>query len=181
MTSINRRDFSLRLVSLFSTLGFAGTAFGRAALTNATAADEVTHGAETIHQEIDFKANRKRVYSALTNTKEFNKVIQFSAAGMSLGNAPIDMSPAVGGTFSVFGGHIIGRHIELVADQRIVQAWRVVDWKPGVYSIALFQLNDQGSGARLIFDHTGFPQGQGQHLAEGWTSNYWEPLQKYLA
>jgi activator of HSP90 ATPase len=178
---MNRRDFSLRLVSLFSTLGLAGSSFGRATLANATATDEVSHGAETIHHEIDFKASRKRVYSALTNAKEFNKVIQLSAAGMSLGNVPTEISDAVGGTFSFFGGHIVGRHIELVGDQRIVQAWRVVDWKPGIYSIALFQLNDQGSGTRLIFDHTGFPQGLGQHLVEGWKSNYWEPMQKYLA
>jgi activator of HSP90 ATPase len=87
----------------------------------------------------------------------------------------------VGGTFSIFGGHIVGRHLELLPDERLVQAWRVPDWKPGIFSIARFQLNKQGSGTRLVFDHTGFPQGLGQHLADGWKANYWEPLQKYLA
>jgi activator of HSP90 ATPase len=181
--NLNRRDFSIRLVSLFSGLAIAGTALGHASTQGSAAAsgsDEVSYNNEAIHQEIDFKANRKRVFSALTESKQFNKVIQLSAAGMSLGNVPIEMSNAPGGTFSIFGGHIIGRQIELVDDALIVQAWRVVDWKPGIYSLARFQLNDQGSGTRLILDHTSFPQGLGQHLAEGWKSNYWEPLQKYL-
>jgi activator of HSP90 ATPase len=86
----------------------------------------------------------------------------------------------VGGAFSLFGGHILGRQIELVPNQRIVQAWRTADWKPGVYSIAKFELAEEGSETRIVFDHTGFPAGQAAHLAEGWVGNYWAPLTKYL-
>jgi len=110
--------------------------------------------------------------------------MQLSAAmkfGMKLGNAPTEISREVGGAFTLFGGHILGRHIELVPNERIVQAWRVANWKPGIYSIASFALAEQGSATKLIFDHTGFPQGEAQHLAEGWNGNYWEPLQKVLA
>ncbi|HLW53927.1 MAG TPA: SRPBCC domain-containing protein [Candidatus Angelobacter sp.] len=144
---------------------------------------EISHAEESIHQETIFKANRKLIYEALTETKQFDKVIRLSAAiqsGMSLGAGPTDISPQVGGAFSVFGGHIVGRHIELVRNERIVQAWRVVNWDPGHYSIAKFELVEQGSGTRLIFNHTGFPKGQAEHLAAGWKGNYWEPLEKYL-
>jgi activator of HSP90 ATPase len=102
-------------------------------------------------------------------------------SAMSLGSKSTEISQQVGGAFTLFGGHIVGRHIELMPNQRIVQAWRVVDWNPGVYSIVKFELAEQGSGAKIVFDHTGFPEGKGQHLAAGWTANYWEPLQKYLA
>jgi activator of HSP90 ATPase len=57
----------------------------------------------------------------------------------------------------------------------------VVYWDPGVYSIAKFELVQQGSGTKITFDHTGFPQGQAEHLAAGWKANYWEPLEKLLA
>ena len=87
----------------------------------------------------------------------------------------------MGGAFTLFGGHLVGRNIELIPNERIVQAWRVVDWNPGVYSIVKFELTDQGSSTKILFDHAGFPAGKGQHLAVGWTANYWEPLQKYLA
>jgi activator of HSP90 ATPase len=142
----------------------------------------ISHSAESIHQEPVFKASRKRVYEALTDAKQFNKVVQLSAAmqSMSLGNKPTEISPEVGGAFRLFGGHIVGRHIELVANERIVQAWRVVDWNPGIYSIVKFELTEQGAGTKLVFDHTGFPEGKGQHLADGWKANYWEPLEKYL-
>jgi activator of HSP90 ATPase len=43
-----------------------------------------------------------------------------------------EISQQVGGAFSLFGGHIVGHQIELVTNERIVQAWRVVDWSPGV-------------------------------------------------
>ena len=181
-----RRDFSAGLASLLG-LGAAGTAFGFAGggrTARFAGAEEISHTGEAIHQEVVFKASRKRVYEALTDTKQFDKVIQLSAAvksGMALGNSPTAISREVGGAFSVYGGHILGRQIELVPNERIVQAWRVVVWSPGVYSIAKFELTEQGSDTKLVFDHTGFPDGQGQHLADGWKANYWEPLAKYLA
>ena len=147
------------------------------------AADRISHTAESIHQEPLFTASRKRVYEALTDARQFGQVMQLSQAvrsGMDLGSKPVEISPRVGGTFVLYGGHIVGRQIELLAGERIVQAWRVVDWSPGVYSIAKFELTVEGSGTRIIFDHTGFPEGQAEHLAMGWTANYWEPLRKFL-
>jgi activator of HSP90 ATPase len=144
---------------------------------------EISHSAEAIHQEPEFKASRKRVYEALTDTAQFDKVIEISGAKKvkALGTEPTQISTDAGGPFVIFGGHIVGRQIELVPEQRIVQAWRVVDWEPGVYSIARFELKEAGAGTRIIFDHTGFPKGLGSHLAEGWRLHYWEPLEKFLA
>jgi activator of HSP90 ATPase len=154
------------------------------AICEAGTDDGVSHTAESIHQEPVFKANRRRVYEALTDATQFRKVVQLSTAmqsAMSLGSNSTQISQQVGGAFTLFGGHIVGRHLELIPNERIVQAWRVVDWNPGVYSIVKFELTQQGSGTKIVFDHTGFPEGKGQHLAAGWTANYWEPLQKYLA
>jgi activator of HSP90 ATPase len=145
--------------------------------------EEISHTAEAIHMKPVFKASRKRVYEVLTDTRQFEKVTQLGIAmtsGMSLGTKPTEISREVGGAFSIFRGHILGRHIELVPNQRIVQVWRVADWDPGVYSIAKFELMEQGSGTKIVFDHTGFPKGQAEHLAEGWKGNYWEPLEKFL-
>lgn len=183
----SRREFSVRLAAFLSGLGVAGTAFGSTgSLRSARSAGskEISHTGEAIHQEVVFKASRKRVYEALTDAKQFNRVVQLSAAmqsGMPPGATPTEISREVGGAFSVFGGHIVGRHVELLPNERIVQAWRVVNWNPGVYSIVMFELAEQGSGTKLLLDHTGFPDGAGQHLADGWKANYWEPLEKYLA
>jgi len=125
----------------------------------------------TIHQEVVFKASPKRIYEALTDAKQFSKLT---------GGAPAEISRESGGSFSCFGGMIVGRNVELLPNQRIVQAWRAKNWDDGVYSIVKFELKGQGSETRLVFDHSGFPEDQREHLAAGWETNYWGLLRKYL-
>ncbi len=131
-----------------------------------------------IHQEISFNARPQQIYEVLLSSTAFSACTKKSFDNFTATSAHIDS--VVGGTFTVFDGHIIGRILELVPNQRIVEAWRVVDWPAGIYSIAKFEFEPQGSGTKLIFDHTGFPQGLKEHLALGWQEHYWEALTKYL-
>ncbi len=103
----------------------------------------------TIHQELDFQVGPQRLYEALLDSKQFS----------AFSGRPADIVLTVGGTFSLFGGHIVGRNVELVPNQRIVQVWRVVDWPAGAYSIVKFELKGQEGSTHLVFDHTGFPRG----------------------
>jgi len=175
LDSLNRRELSLRLLSILPLAGFAATAQASTTANPAAGDGEISRTCESIHQEVLIKATRTRVYQALTDAKQFSKVTDFSIPG-----ATTTISPEVGGAFSLFGGVITGRHIEMVPNERLVQAWRAEDWPAGVFSVARFQLNDAGTDAKIVFDHTGFPQGKAESLAEGWKSHYWGPLQKYL-
>jgi activator of HSP90 ATPase len=165
---LTRRDFSVRLASVFPMLGIAGAALAPA--TTAAEDGEISRTAESIHQERVFKASRKQVYEALLDEKQFSKMTTLAAK----------ISPEVGGAFSCFEGQINGRNVELVPNERIVQAWRSESWKPGIYSIAKFGLVEQGSGTKVVLDHAGFPVGQAEHLVSGWQTHYWESLEKYL-
>lgn len=181
-----RRQFAARAATLLSGLGIARTAFAspRRALSIAfLAPEEISHSSEAIHQEVTFKATPARVYDALTDAKQFSRVVQLSAAAQSMAipKDPVEISRELGGAFSAFGGYITGRQIEFVQNQRIIQAWRAASWPAGAYSIARFELSPDGAGTKLVFDHTGFPQGQADHLLAGWKGNYWEPLAKFLA
>jgi activator of HSP90 ATPase len=150
----------------------------------AWAAEEngLSHTAEAIHQEPVFKASPKRVYEALTDAQQFQKVEMLSDAGQSLDLTakPAQIDREAGGVFSIFGAYIVGRQIELIPNQRIVQVWRVMSWAAGAYSLVRFELTEQGTGTKIVFDHTGFPAGTGEHLASGWKAHYWEPLGKFL-
>ena len=126
---------------------------------------------ETIHQEISISASPDRILKVLTGGSEF------SAA---TGGAPASIDSTEGGSFSCFGGMIHGRTIEIVPGRRLVQAWRVKTWEPGVYSIARFDLRGEGSGTLIVLDHTAFPASEQEHLSTGWHTNYWDPLRKYL-
>lgn len=145
--------------------------------------DGISHSAESIHQEPVFQANRKQVYEALTDARRFDEIVRLSAAMRSgaLESKPAEISTEIGGAFTIFGGYIVGRHLDLVPDERIVQAWRSQSWRPGDYSIVKFVLVEEGSTTRIVLDHKGFPEGQAQHLAAGWKGNYWDPLEKYFA
>jgi activator of HSP90 ATPase len=152
----------------------AGSAMGLGTLTIAGAqeAAKTIISTKAIHQEEDFKAGPRRIYETLLDARQFSA---FS------GGRAAEIHREVGGAFSLFAGHIVGRNLELVPDRRIVQAWRAAAWPEGTYSIARFELLEKGAGTRVILDHTGFPPELAEHLESGWNENYWTALQKYLS
>jgi activator of HSP90 ATPase len=125
----------------------------------------------SLHQEVELGAAASRIENALLDAKQF-------AAFTGLATT-IDAHE--GGAFSLFGGLIVGRNVELVSGARIVQAWRPTHWDPGVYSVVKFEFRPSGSGTLVVLDHTGFPAGEYDHLAWGWNAHYWDSLKKFFA
>jgi activator of HSP90 ATPase len=124
----------------------------------------------SIHQEITFTASPNAVYEALVDAAKH--------AAYTGGVSKIERSN--GGAFECHDGQIVGRNIELVQDERIVQAWRVSAWPEGRYSLVHFELNADGDGTRPVMDHHGVPDGMEKHIAEGWEARYWGPLKAFL-
>jgi activator of HSP90 ATPase len=125
----------------------------------------------SLRQEVDLPVGPERIYHLLLDSKEFAEL-----SGM-----PAEIDGVPGGAFAMFGKVIYGRNVELLQNERVIQAWGDTGWGPGVYSIARFELKKQGSGTRVELDHTGFPEGSYDHLYVGWKGHYWEPMQKYFA
>jgi activator of HSP90 ATPase len=155
-----------------------------AAAEDASRAEGLSNSAAAIHQEATFEASCARVYTALTSTREFDALTRLSDA-VTLVTAPDAKATAitdeVGAPFTLFGGYITGRNLDVVRDQRLVQAWRAGSWGAGEYSVVRFDLQAQGKGCRVVFDQRGFPISQGASLAYGWRAHYWEPLAKFLS
>jgi activator of HSP90 ATPase len=125
----------------------------------------------SLHEEINLKSGPQRIYEALLDSKQFS----------AFSGLPAEIDPKVGGAFSMFAGQIAGRNVELIPNQRIVQAWRPTHWDSGIYSIAKFELKSRGAGTTVVLDHTGFPEGLFDHLGWGWHTHYWEPLGKFFS
>ncbi len=136
----------------------------------AVAAAQTGKPGTTIHQEVDFRVAPERIYAALLDAKQFS-----AFTGLA---AEIQAQP--GGSLKMFGGLIEGRNIELIPNQRIVQAWREASWTPGYYSLVKFELKASGSGTHLVIDQSGIAEDDWKHLNDGWPLRYWEPLRKYL-
>jgi activator of HSP90 ATPase len=153
----------------------AGLAAGSArALAQQSMKEEPSTGADraktSLHQEVDLKASPHRIYEILLDSKQFS----------TFSGEPAEISHDVGGAFSLFDTKIVGRNVELVPDQRIVQAWRPAYWEPGAYTLVRFELKAEGSRTKLVLDHWGFREGDFGHFDAGWKAHYWERLAKYL-
>src|SRR5262245_27986448 len=101
-----------------------------------------------IHQEVVIGARPEQVFRALTDASQFT----------AMTGAPAEIDATPGGAFSCFGGMIVGRTLELVDSERVVQAWRVKLWEAGVYSVVRFTLRAEGDGTRVTLDHSSFPE-----------------------
>src|SRR5690606_24200800 len=127
---------------------------------------------KAIHQEVVIDASPEQIYEAYMDSA---KHAEFTA------NGEATISRDAGGEFSCHGGAISGRNIELVPNERIVQACRVMNWEPGVYSVVIMELVKEGEKTKVVLDHDGFPEGEAEQLGPGWHARYWVPLKNYFA
>lgn len=172
------RTISRRRLISGAAIAFGGLAASAKALfarqQQQQMAEAQSKGAEALltylHQEVEIKTNPQRVYEALLDSAQFGAFTKM----------PADVRAQDGAHFSLFGGLILGRNVELVPNQRIVQAWRPASWPAGVYSIAKFEMSGGVNVTHVVLDHSGFPEGDFRHLNQGWYDHYWGPLQKYL-
>ncbi len=130
----------------------------------------------SVHQETLIEASPQQVFELLTNGALFS-----AATGQ-----PAEITDREGDSFSLFGGRVEGRQIELVPGQRVVQAWRFgaehpSAWEPGVYSTVRFTLESAVDGTRFVIDHTGIPAEWIEHLSLGYPTFYQDPITKFFA
>jgi uncharacterized protein YndB with AHSA1/START domain len=129
----------------------------------------------SIHQEAVINASPARVYECLTNGEIFSAATEM----------PAQVGDREGEPFSLFGGRVEGRQIELVPGERVVQAWRFGGahpeaWEPGVYSVVRFTLRPEGDATRFVIDHTGIPRESEARIDSGYPAFYGDPLNRYL-
>jgi activator of HSP90 ATPase len=170
-TLTRRRAGACIAMAFFSVASDCG-AFAQAApqTMEEKPADPANRTRTSLHDEVELKTDPRHIYEVLLDAKQFK----------AFTGAPAEIDPKPGGAFSMFGGQIVGRNVELILNQRIVQAWRPTHWDPGVYSIVEFEFKQQGSGTVVALGHKGFPEGDFDHLEWGWRTHYWEPLKKYF-
>lgn len=123
----------------------------------------------TIHLQTTVPAAPEHIYELLTNGAKLGDVTGMPGKG----------GGAEGAYFSLFGGWVTGRQIELVPNERITQAWRMTDWEPGVYSLVRFTLTAEGTGTALTVDQDNVPQAVHEHVRTNWTGFYFEPIAAY--
>jgi activator of HSP90 ATPase len=133
-------------------------------------AEENEVGSNAIHLEAKFPVAPEHVYELLTNGAKFGEVTGQPGKG----------GGSTGAYFSLFDGWLQGRQVELVPNELIAQAWRFMDWDPGIYSMVRFKLLPEGNGTRLILDQDGVPPAFREHVKSNWDGFYFAPFRKFF-
>jgi activator of HSP90 ATPase len=118
--------------------------------------------------------------------KEFKKYFKLNASAADLYNAltnpamieiwtgeAAEMSTEPGSEFSLWDGEIVGRNIEFVQDQKIVQSWYFGE---DVESIVTIKLHLDKQGTNVEVHQTNIPDEAYENIAEGWESDYFGSL-----
>lgn len=124
---------------------------------------------KAIKQIYHIKAPISRVWKALTDPKEIDR----------WGGGPAKMNSIVGAEFSLWGGSVFGKNIEVIPEKKLVQEWYSENkWdKP---SIAKFTLEKEKTGAKVELIHTDMPIEEYNNLDEGWKIYYLGPMKEFL-
>jgi uncharacterized protein YndB with AHSA1/START domain len=114
------------------------------------------------------KASPEEVYLALTTP---------TAIQLWSGD-PAVMSTEVGSEFSLWEGNIVGKNLEFVENQKIVQEWYFGDQEDA--SIVTIKLHPHKSGTSAELHHINIPDEGFEEIAEGWTFEYFGAIQDFF-
>ncbi len=97
------------------------------------------------------------------------------------GGGPVKMDDKVGTKFSLWGGSIWGKNLEVVPNQKLVQDWYSDEenkWTEP--SKVTFTLQTEKDAVRLELVHENIPDENANDIEEGWKDYYLGPLKDYL-
>jgi activator of HSP90 ATPase len=128
---------------------------------------------KTIVQKVIFKNTTARVLYNLYMDAEKHSMVTGGLA---------EILATEGSTYSVHGGYIRGKNLQLVKDKLIVQTWRAEEWeKTDIDSIFIINLEKKGNDVVLHAIHANLPDKHSDSIDKGWHDYYWNPWKQHLA
>lgn len=118
----------------------------------------------------DIKAEPQDVFTALTNP--------FSIELWSGGQAV--MSAEVGFEFSLWDGDIIGKNLEVLSNEKLVQEWYFGEEVEELKSIVTIKLWEKRNNTSVELNHTNIPDEAYDNIVEGWNEAYFGAIKALL-
>ncbi|HYX10205.1 MAG TPA: SRPBCC family protein [Bacteroidales bacterium] len=123
---------------------------------------------KTIKLKIHLYASSEDIYNALTNS---------FAVSLWTG-LPATMDDKEGTEFSLWEGDIVGRNIEMIPNEKIVQEWYFGDQEE--QSIVTIKLHKSEEGTQLEVIHTNIPDDDYADMLYGWKNYYLGSLKEFF-
>ena len=121
-----------------------------------------------IKQRYTILAEPEKVWDALVNPEIIEK----------WGGGPAVMSEDVGSEFSLWGGDIYGRNIEVEKGIKLVQEWYGGEWDSP--SLVTFKLSADDHCTEIILEQKDVPEGEMKDIDAGWHDYYLGPIKRLL-
>jgi activator of HSP90 ATPase len=123
---------------------------------------------EIIKQNYKIKSPVKKVWAALVDPK----IIAAWGAG------PAKMSAKKDEKFSLWGGEILGKNIEVIPEKKLKQEWFGGDWpEPSILTILL---KKKKGATEITLEHKNVPAEEFNDISDGWKDYYLGPMKEYL-
>lgn len=114
----------------------------------------------TIVQKYEMNATPEQVFDALVNPDTIQ----------TWSGDEAKMGPEVGDTFTLWGGQMFGKNLEVVKNKKLVQEWCYDQWeKP---SKVTFTLKAKGKKTIVELLHEDVPEKSLTSIDEGWDAYY---------
>lgn len=121
-----------------------------------------------IHQTYKIKAPVASVWKALIDPKQID----------AWGGGPAKMNDKDGFKFSLWGGDIYGKNLEVVPMKKLKQEWSESKWKST--SLVTFLLSEKNNETIVELDHKNVPESSYKDIDSGWKYYYMGPLKEYV-
>ncbi len=121
---------------------------------------------KTIRLKWKIKANPERVWKLLTQTSSIKKWT----------GAPAKMSLKPNGDFSLWNHEIFGKNIEIEPLRKLVQHWKLENWKS--HSLVTIELMPSTNATLIRLCHEEVPEKDRKSIIEGWELYYFGPLKE---
>ncbi len=122
---------------------------------------------KTVKQKYHVEAPVEKVWKSLIDPTEID----------GWGGGPAVMDDKVGTEFSLWGGDIHGKNVEVLENKKLVQEWFGGEWDAP--SIVTFVLKDRDGETDLELVQTDVPDAEATEIGEGWKDYYLGPLKEY--
>lgn len=123
---------------------------------------------KTIKQSYLINSSIEKVWQALVDPKIID----------DWGGGPAKMGAKEGFEFSLWGGDIHGKNIEIIPNRKLVQDWMEGKWDK--YSKVTFTLKEEKDKTKVELLHEDFPENMKAKLTDGWRTYYLGPLKELL-
>lgn len=122
----------------------------------------------TIEQTYEIKAPVADVWRALVDPKEIE----------AWGGGPAVMDGDKDTEFTLWGGSIHGKNVNVFSQEKLSQLWFSEGWEEA--SIATFRLSETDGKTSLKLTHENVPDDEAKEIDDGWREFYLGSIKDYL-